>query len=480
MGRYSTSAEHQVALNRPVRDRFRCPEEFLDFRLAGQLSSAPSFFNMGPDTICYGRSLQRMQAPQPTSALADASKWIASDDGRLQLPFDPNDVVDNLRLERYPGCQLEAGELALKNAYYRLRPLTNRWLRSRVQKIRAAGWRKKAFPRWPVDTTVENVSDSLLSLALHTRDVDRVPFIWFWPHGAQGCVSVSHDVETAAGRDFTPHLLDIDESFGIRSSFHVIPEGPYAVPREYLRQIVDRGFELCVQDLNHDGQLFEDRDTFLQRAARINHHAREYRARGFRSGVLYRKHEWFADLDFSFDMSVPNVAPLDPQKGGCCTVFPYFIGKVLELPLTTIQDYTLFHVLNELSVDLWRLQLEIILARNGLATFLIHPDYIIEPETREIYRRLLTMLADMREREDLWFALPHEIDTWWRARHAMSIVREGKSWRIVGKGAERAVLAFARIADGRLTFDLPARNVRGFPAVRIEREMRAASGMQVQ
>lgn len=36
----------------------------------------------------------------------------------------------------------------------------------------------------------------------------------------------------------------------------------------------------------------------------------------------------------------------------------------------------------------------------------------------------------------------------------MSVVQEGGSWRIVGEGSERAVLAFARIVDGQLVYDL--------------------------
>jgi hypothetical protein len=468
---HSTPAEDQVALNRPILDRFRCPTEFLDFRIAGELSAAPSFFHLGPEATCYGRTLRSIPAGaiHSSPSLADATRWIANDDGRLKLPFDLNEVIDNLRLERYPGCRLERREQALKGAYYRLRPFTNRWLRSRFQKLRAAGWQKRSFPQWPVDTTVEAIGDSLLSLAMRARDIDRVPFIWFWPRGARGCVSITHDVESAAGRDFTPQLLDIDDSFGFKSSIHVVPEGSYSVTEGYLRTIVDRGFELCVQDLNHDGRLFEDRETFLRRAARINQYAREFKAQGFRSGVLYRRHEWLCDLDFSFDTSVPNVAPLDPQRGGCCTVLPYFIGNVLELPLTTIQDYSLFHVLDEFSIDLWKLQLEIILANHGLATFLVHPDYITEPETQAIYRQLLTMLADLRERESLWFALPHEIDTWWRARHAMSVVEDGNSWRIVGKGAEQAVLAFAVQVDGRLIYELPDHNRRELPVSRTEK-----------
>ena len=38
-----------------------------------------------------------------------------------------------------------------------------------------------------------------------------------------------------------------------------------------------------------------------------------------------------------------------------------FIGKMLELPVTTVQDYTLFHVLNERSIELWKSQIDLVL-----------------------------------------------------------------------------------------------------------------------
>ena len=68
---------------------------------------------------------------------------------------------------------------------------------------------------------------------------------------------------------------------------------------------------------------------------------------------------WYDDLKFSYDMSVPNVAHLDPQRGGCCTVMPYFLGDILEIPVTTVQDYTLFSILDDYSIDLWKRQIEI-------------------------------------------------------------------------------------------------------------------------
>jgi hypothetical protein len=151
---------------------------------------------------------------------------------------------------------------------------------------------------------------------------------------------------------------------------------------------------------------------------------------------------------------MPNVAHLDPQRGGCCTVTPYFIGRILEIPVTTTQDYTLLHILNQRSIDLWKTQIDLILKKNGLASFIIHPDYIIEKETRSVYEKLLSHLIELRSRADIWFALPGEIDSWWRTRSQLRVERCGESWRIVGEGAERATLAYAKNVDGRLVYEL--------------------------
>ncbi len=94
-----------------------------------------------------------------------------------------------------------------------------------------------------------------------------------------------------------------------------------------------RGFEVNLHDLNHDGRLFADKDAFLRHARRINDYAREFGCEGFRSGAMYREQGWFGAFEFSYDMSVPNAAHLEPQRGGCCTVMPYFVGNILELPL---------------------------------------------------------------------------------------------------------------------------------------------------
>ena len=81
-------------------------------------------------------------------------------------------------------------------------------------------------------------------------------------------------------------------------------------------------------------------------------------------------------------MSVPNGAHLEPQRGGCCTVMPYFVGKILELPLTTAQDYSLFFILGDYSTSLWRQQIATILEQNGLVSVIAHPDYLVGERER--------------------------------------------------------------------------------------------------
>src|SRR5262249_39332528 len=140
--------------------------------------------------------------------------------------------------------------------------------------------------------------------------------------------------------------------------------------------------------------------------------------------------------------------------GGCCTVMPYCFGKMLEIPVTTTQDYTLFHLLNDYSINLWKHQTNLIVAKNGLVSFIIHPDYVIEKRARDVYQDLLTFLSEIRRRQRIWFALPGEINRWWRARQQMCIVGHRGNWRIEGQEADNAKLAFARLVDDRLEYEV--------------------------
>lgn len=267
---------------------------------------------------------------------------------------------------------------------------------------------------------------------------------------------MTHDVEHAKGRNFCGELMNLDERFSVRSSFQIVPETRYGMSNGFLDGFRSRGFEINVHDLNHDGDLFRDKEQFTRRARSINQYAREFGAEGFRSGAMYRNQDWFDAFEFSYDMSVPNVAHLEPQRGGCCTVMPYFIGKILELPLTTIQDYSLFHILGDYSIDLWKQQIQLIMERNGLISFIAHPDYLIEKRAQAVYIDLLTYLAKLRDQRNVWFALPRDVNRWWRDRQQSRLVQTHGQWRIEGPASDRAMIAYATLQDDRLAYSFEA------------------------
>ena len=267
-------------------------------------------------------------------------------------------------------------------------------------------------------------------------------------------MTITHDVEDQGGYDFCGKLMNLDERFGFRSSFQIVPEQRYQPSIEFVNEVKCAGFEINIHDLNHDGHLFRDWHTFSERAPQIRRYADEFGARGFRSAIMYRNPDWLPLLGFEYDMSIPNAAHLDPQAGGCCTLFPFLVGNTLELPLTTIQDYSLFHMLNSRSINLWQQQTELIIRKHGLATFLVHPDYIVGQQDRAVYVRLLEYLKHVRDNLNVWAARPQDVNDWWRARASMHLVRRDNGWSIEGSQSERARLAFADVRDDRLTFEL--------------------------
>lgn len=404
------SNDSGLAVARGLLEYYRCPEEY------ATVSAGTSEASEGSEGADYFRSEHYLKGSTKSDAIGRMKGFV-------------------------------------RNAYYLARPLMPVGVRRHLQRMHLRGWEQIEFPQWPVDRTVEVIFENLLVASLKAHGLSKIPFIWFWPEGFNSCVIMTHDVETKTGRDFCSKVMQMNDQRGIKSSFQIIPEERYTVAPSFLDCIRKQGFEVNVHDLNHDGNLFSEHNEFLRRACRINHYVRKFNAAGFRSGALYRNPDWFGAFEFSYDMSFPNVAHLDPQRGGCCTILPFFIGKILELPLTTTQDYSLFHILNNFSLDLWKRQIGLIREKYGLISFIIHPDYIIEKRARSTYEKLLDYLALLRSDNQLWFALPGEVDRWWRQRGKMNLVFENGRWCVHGEGSERARVAYGILIEEKLEYN---------------------------
>src|SRR5262245_2267496 len=165
---------------RALIDYYRCPEEFMKMTLAAELLPGAGYFGFG-DNVCFGQTAYGYRASAP-SGLYDTLRDVNTAGGYVRVPFDPTQVIDNLRLERYAGEQNGSApprETMWQGPYYALRPLIPTALRRSLQRLYMRGWKQVAFPRWPIDDTVDAIVERLLLLCLQSQGVDRVPFIWF-------------------------------------------------------------------------------------------------------------------------------------------------------------------------------------------------------------------------------------------------------------------------------------------------------------
>ena len=319
--------------------------------------------------------------------------------------------------------------------YYALKPFLPASLRLSVRRWFALRKRGRVGAVWPT-----------------LPGSERPPEGWpGWPDGKQFALVLTHDVESQAGLDQCRQLMRLEMDLGFRSSFNFIPEGDYTVPAGLIQELKQNGFEVGVHDLNHDGKLYRSRAEFMTKAARINCHLRNWGAVGFRSGFMLRQLDWLHELDVQYDASTFDTDPFEPQPDGAGTIFPFcvpnphrenarldpdldpevqnssaairpeFVNRksnrgYVELPYTLAQDSTLFLLLQESTIDVWKRKLDWIAEHGGMAMLNVHPDYIDfsgagQPGVSYPIRLYAEFLNELKQRwaGGYWQALPREV-----------------------------------------------------------------------
>lgn len=216
-------------------------------------------------------------------------------------------------------------------------------------------------------------------------------------------------------------------ALGFRSSFNFIPEGEYKVPSELRAEILTNGFEVGIHDLVHDGHLFDTARHFQKHAVTINRYLHEWGATGFRAGFMLRNLDWFHQLDIDYDASTFDTDPFEPQPEGTHTIFPFWVHRrpsmapasrdgYVELPYTLPQDSTLFLLLRETSINIWKNKLDWIAQHGGMVLLNTHPDYMAmngaAPGNDQFpvqwYEELLEYVRSKYSGQ-YWHALPREV-----------------------------------------------------------------------
>lgn len=382
-----------------------------------------------------------------TFSRADAPDVHATIDANasVSVPFSFSDAYDAYVSEswREASSNRSLSPRAL-NAFYRAKRLIPRrvQLAARRRLIRSQG--VPAFPAWPLDTSVSRLVRFFAACTLRAAELDEGEFTWFWPEAHRAAVILTHDVESVDGIRRVLELADLEEERGFRSSFNF--GAWYEIDPGILRELVSRGFEVGMHGLTHDRQLFASRASFDERLPELAALAERLGAVGFRSPATHRVFPWLAELPIEYDCTLPNSDPYEPQPGGCCSVWPFMIGSVVELPYTLPQDHTLLTLLGERDPQLWLDQTARLSHEFGLIQCVSHPDrgYLGDRDKRAVYGEFLTGLS---EQVDLWRALPREVAAWWRQRDTGDL-----------PGGEMLPTGTARlVASGEVELKPPAR-----------------------
>jgi hypothetical protein len=353
---------------------------------------------------------------EPQASPADWSSAIQT--AALQLPpavRHAGDDIDKLLFLTLGEGQFGAQHWGFSSSlrfYYAVKPLLPRWSTRRLRRLRGSVTDPRFPLGWPIEDRYVRFQWEVARLLMRQRARTALPFIHFWPQGHRYAFVLTHDVETAAGQDRALALAELDATYGFRSSFNFVPE-EYRLDDGLLAELRLRGFEVGVHGLQHDWKLFSSHSEFLRRARRINRYVKAMQATGFRAPLTHRNPEWMQALDIEYDLSFFDTDPHEPTPGGTMSIWPFMIGRFVELPYTLVQDYTLTAVLRETTPHLWLQKVDFIRDHCGMALLNAHPDYMNSPITRRVYE---DFLRSMRARADYWHALPGEVAGWWRAR----------------------------------------------------------------
>lgn len=347
--------------------------------------------------------------------------------------------------ERYIG---PVGRSRKMDAYYALKPLMPRRLQLALRRAYAPRQAKREFPAWPFEPSLIEHRDAELRSAKDAAGVDALPIVNYWPEGKAWAAVLTHDVEGPAGIDNVMRVIELEQRYGFVSCWNFCAEW-YPIPDGLFDQVRAAGCEIGVHGILHDGKLFASRESFEENLPKIADYAQRWGAVGFRSPATHRNADWMGELPVEYDSSYPDSDPFEPQPGGCCSIFPYFFGDVVELPLTMMQDHTMFEILQEPGIDRWTEKSEWIMRHHGLINLNVHPDYVVEQHLLDRYEAYLEYLAG--HREDGWITLPRDVARWWRQREGLTVAADGT---IAGETDYAATVAHVREGDDGIVIDV--------------------------
>jgi peptidoglycan/xylan/chitin deacetylase (PgdA/CDA1 family) len=349
--------------------------------------------------------------------------------------------------ERYLGSRERS---ALMSAYYAVKPFMPRSVQLALRRAYAQRQARVEFPRWPIEPILVEHHRAQLRAQLAASGAEATPFVNFWPDGRRFAAILTHDVEGPLGVRNVRRVLEVERRHGFVSSWNFVAEW-YPIERGLFDHVREMGGEIGLHAIKHDCKLFESRASFEADLPKIHRYLKEWGAVGFRSPATHRNAAWMHELGALYDSSFPDTDPFEPQAGGCCSILPFFLNDLVELPITLVQDHTLFEILRADSIEQWTRKSDWIIENHGLINLITHPDYLDTPRRLRLYEEFLEYLG---AQQGGWHALPRDVAQWWRTRTQLTLAHEDGGVRIEGPLAEHASVAWARAEGSDVVLDI--------------------------
>jgi peptidoglycan/xylan/chitin deacetylase (PgdA/CDA1 family) len=318
---------------------------------------------------------------------------IVKEKGRIIFNFSPVETIKTIIGEKY---------YKPKRRLYTYFPIHMHVLPGELRRIMKKALfmfqrEKSRFPSWPVDKSVELLRHVIFRSITITGG--RITGKIKWPKGKRYVVCITHDIETGLGFKIMPRLLKIEKKYGLKSSFGIV-SNHYRLDHPLLDKMAKDGNNFYLHDYNHDNKLiYLGQKGMQKRFDKMGVFRNRYNAVGFRSPCLLRSEALFAAVEkngYLYDSSVPDTENPSQisERNGCCTVFPYMIGNLVEIPITMPQDALLIFKKKNL-FNVWTKKLEFIKQIGGIAVMNIHPEPHLSgnKENLIIYEKFLEYIS---------------------------------------------------------------------------------------
>lgn len=345
-------------------------------------------------------------------------------------------IVEDLLFERY---------FAHKTPFFVKFPVSYKivpvFIRNFVFSIINKAKKDTGFPQWPIDSSTDLIYEIYMK-QIRKEIKKKIPYVNFWPNGKKFAVCLTHDLETGAAFSTIEKFRKIERKYGFVSTWNIVAK-KYDIDFAKLQQLEKEGCEVALHGYNHNGKTpYLSKEKMKQRLTEAISKFKGFKILSFRSPQLQRSEKFLKCLSeyFICDSSIPDtdIKSAFAMRSGCCSVFPFMINNMVELPLTMPQDFRMIFSLKYSDADyfaLWKEKVDYIKSLGGFVNVLTHADPYISGNDKKlaIYEKILKHISKSK---NYYSGTMFEIGKWW--------IERSKSRIINGKivGSKRAKMSY--------------------------------------